>query len=105
MFIAFRWSVIPLKRNLPPAGLYTVLRMVSPMDGLSKYSTQTSLRREDYKQAFQKRMELVKDFALSHRGTFTQIDTNYQQQSVGHHLSSGNQSSEGNKNSQGGGHQ
>ncbi|TQV80279.1 DUF58 domain-containing protein [Aliikangiella coralliicola] len=71
----------PIERELPPDGLYGIT------DGTTNgfLNTQQKGMRENYRQAFENKIELVKDFALSHRGAFSQVDTNFKQQSVGQH--------------------
>lgn len=69
----------PIETELPPPGMYGIT------DGLrSGYlnTEQVSLRR-DYAAAFNAKQNGIKEFALSHRGVFTCVDTNFVQQSVG----------------------
>jgi uncharacterized protein (DUF58 family) len=76
----------PIEAELPPAGMYGIT------DGFSSglLNTNQSQLRQNYRQQFNAKTNRVKDFAISHRGVFTSIDTNYQQYSVGQHGSTGN---------------
>lgn len=69
----------PIEKELPPAGLYGIT------DGLNNgfLNTQQTDLRKSYHQQFIDKLENVKNFSLSHRGIFTHIDTNYQQNSIG----------------------
>ncbi|TQV71553.1 DUF58 domain-containing protein [Aliikangiella marina] len=69
----------PIESELPPPGLYGIT------DGFNKglLNTKDSSLRDIYHNAFERKQNLVKDFALSHRGVFTCVDTNFEQQSVG----------------------
>jgi len=69
----------PIESQLPPEGLYGIT------DGSTTglLNTNQSQLRKDYQQSFQDKVTKVKDFAISHRGVFTYIDTSYQQYSVG----------------------
>ncbi len=75
----------PIESELPPAGLYGIT------DGLSSglLNTNQSRLRQSYRQKFAAKTNRVKDFAVSHRGVFTFVDTNYQQYSIGQHGSTG----------------
>lgn len=69
----------PIESELPPPGLYGIT------DGLDKglLNTRDANLRNIYHLAFEQKQNLVKDFALSHRGVFTCVDTNFEQHSVG----------------------
>ncbi len=69
----------PIESQLPPAGLYGIT------DGMQSglLNTGGSQLRKSYAQAFEKKLQYIKDFAISRRGVFTSIDTDYQQQSFG----------------------
>lgn len=69
----------PIESQLPPAGLYGIT------DGLQNglLNTGHSQLRTDYANAFSDKLERIKDFAISHRGIFTTINTDYQQESAG----------------------
>lgn len=69
----------PIESQLPPAGLYGISNGVQ--NGV--LNTGQSQLRQNYALAFENKIDRIKDFAISHRGVFTSIDTNYQQQSVG----------------------
>ncbi len=69
----------PIEQNLPPAGLYGITDGFN--DGL--LNTHQSSVRQNYQMAFTNKADTIKDFALSHRGVFTHVDTNYQQSLVG----------------------
>ncbi len=71
----------PIEKELPPSGVYGIT------DGtdIGTLDTQSYALRKNYQSAFQQKIESVKDFSLSHRGIFTRIDTNYKQDSIGHH--------------------
>jgi len=69
----------PIESQLPPAGLYGITDGIQ--DGL--LNTASSQLRKSYARAFDDKLRRIKDFAISHRGVFTSIDTDYQQQSVG----------------------
>jgi len=71
----------PIESQLPPEGLYGIT------DGLSNgiLNTAQPKLRQAYEKNYQDKVEQIKDFAVSHRGIFTLIDTNYQQQSAGLH--------------------
>ncbi len=75
----------PIESELPPAGLYGIT------DGFSSglLNTNQSRLRQSYRQKFAAKTNRVKDFAVSHRGVFTFVDTNYQQYSIGQHGSTG----------------
>jgi len=76
----------PIESELPPAGLYGIT------DGLQNgmLNTSQSQLRQNYAQSFNDKIAQVQDFAISHRGIFTAIDTNYQQYSVGQQGSASN---------------
>ena len=80
----------PIEKELPPAGLYGIT------DGLTNglLDTQSKATRQNYSAAFEQKVNAIKDFSLSHKGVFTIIDTNYQQESVGHHSSTNAQLTE-----------
>ena len=65
----------PIESQLPPAGLYGIT------DGLESGSLNTAQSglRKNYARAFENKVARIKDFAISHRGIFTSIDTNYKQ--------------------------
>jgi len=65
----------PIESQLPPAGLYGITNGVE--NGL--LNTGQSHLRESYAQTFKNKLERIKDFAISHRGIFTSIDTAYHQ--------------------------
>jgi hypothetical protein len=69
----------PIESQLPPAGLYGIT------DGMQSglLNTGASKLRTDYALAFENKLQRIKDFAISHRGIFTWMDTNYQQESIG----------------------
>lgn len=69
----------PIEQKLPPAGLYGIT------DGFNNglLNTQESAIRQNYQTAFENKTDRIKNFALSHRGVFTHVDTNFQQSSVG----------------------
>lgn len=75
----------PIESELPPAGLYGIT------DGLSSglLNTNQNRLRDSYRQKFSSKTNRIKDFAVSHRGVFTFVDTNYQQYSIGLHASTG----------------
>lgn len=68
-----------IERELPPAGLYGIT------DGINNgfLNTGQESLRKSYQDAFDAKTTAIKDFTLSHRGIFTQVDTNYQHQSTG----------------------
>lgn len=74
----------PIESQLPPAGLYGIT------DGNSTglLNTNHGNLRQEYQRKFEQKEANIKDFAISHRGVFTSIDTNYQQYSVGQQGSS-----------------
>ncbi len=75
----------PIEAQLPPAGLYGIT------DGFQNgllNTNQTQLR-HNYQKQFADKTDRIKDFAVSHRGVFSFIDTNYQQFSIGQHGSTG----------------
>jgi len=78
----------PIESQLPPEGLYGIT------DGYSNGVLNTALPklRKAYQQNYQNKIDDIKDFAVSHRGIFTLIDTNYQQQSSGLHGTTDNKS-------------
>ncbi len=67
----------PIESQLPPAGLYGIT------DGadIGLLNTGQPQLRKDYALAFENKKERVKDFAIKHRGIFTAINTDYQQDS------------------------
>jgi len=67
----------PIESQLPPAGLYGITD--GEHSGL--LNTNHNKLRENYKSEFADKLERIHDFAISHRGVFTSIDTAYQQQS------------------------
>ena len=85
----------PIEKDLPPAGLYGIT------DGLKNglLNTDNHELRNDYRESFSKKIEMIKEFSLSHKGVFTIIDTNYQQESVGHHSTTGNSINSGSSSS------
>ena len=85
----------PIESQLPPEGMYGMT------DGYSNgvlNTAQPKLRRA-YEKNYQDKIDQIKDFAVSHRGIFTLIDTNYQQQSSGLHGTINKKNSSHNKNS------
>ena len=72
----------PIEQDLPPPGRYGITNGVE--QGL--LNTRSSTLRETYRQAFQSKLDSVKEFALSHKGIFTQVDTNLKQTSFGHSI-------------------
>ena len=80
----------PIESELPPPGNYGIT------DGIKNgflNTDQASLRAE-YHRTFETKQNRIKDFALSHRGVFTCVDTNFQQQSIGHHSATSAQAAE-----------
>lgn len=75
----------PIESELPPEGMYGITD--GQQSGLLN-TRQTNLRNQ-YQQAFQDKVDRIKEFAVSHRGVFTSIDTRYQQYSIGQHGSTG----------------
>lgn len=75
-----------IEKMLPPSGNYGIT------DGTVEnlLNTQKTSIRQNYQQQFINKTSQIKDFVLSHRGVFTQIDTNYQHQSIGQQLSAVN---------------
>jgi uncharacterized protein (DUF58 family) len=69
----------PIEKELPPAGLYGITDGLN--DGLLN-TQQTSLRQR-YKDNFETKIQNIKSFALSHKGVFTHIDTNFNQSTIG----------------------
>ncbi len=71
----------PIESQLPPAGIYGIT------DGMQNglLNTGGAQLRKSYALAFDKKLQRIKDFAISHRGVFTSIDTDYQQESAGLH--------------------
>jgi hypothetical protein len=69
----------PIEQQLPPAGMYGFT------DGINTglLNTQQSALRKNYQQKFEHKTNRLKDFALSHRGVFTHVDTNFAQSSTG----------------------
>lgn len=69
----------PIERELPPAGLYGIT------DGINNgfLNTRQNSLRQDYQKSFDTKVEAIKNFALSHRGIFTHIDTNFKQSTIG----------------------
>jgi uncharacterized protein (DUF58 family) len=65
----------PIESQLPPAGIYGITD--GTQNGL--LNTNQAQLRKRYAKAFEDKVEKIKDFAISHRGLFTAIDTNYQQ--------------------------
>jgi len=63
----------PIENQLPPAGLYGIT------DGIESglLNTGQSNLRKNYTLAFENKVAGIKDFAISHRGIFTSIDTDY----------------------------
>jgi len=81
----------PIESELPPPGIYGIT------DGVHNgfLNTEQHSLRQDYHQAFENKQNLIKDFALSHRGVFTCVDTNFEQQSIGHHSATKSQTQAG----------
>lgn len=77
----------PIESQLPPAGFYGIT------DGIKEGFLNTANRalRNDYQQAFAIKEETIKDFTLSHKGIYTSVDTNFQQQSIYQHQPIGHQ--------------
>ncbi len=73
----------PIEKSLPPAGLYGISNGMSE----SFLNTQNNKTRRSYKKHFINKTENIQSFSLSHKGVFTQVDTNYQQESYGHQIS------------------
>jgi uncharacterized protein (DUF58 family) len=73
----------PIEAQLPPEGIYGIT------DGVenSLLNTTNHRLREQYQNAYKTKINRIKDFAVSHRGIFTFVDTNYQQYSHGHNTS------------------
>jgi len=69
----------PIEKELPPAGLYGITDGLN--DGL--LNTQQSSLRQNYKDSFENKIENIKSFALTHKGVFTHIDTNFDQSTIG----------------------
>ncbi len=69
----------PIESTLPPSGLYGITNGID--NGL--LNTATNKSRNDYARAFDQKCKRIKDFAVSHRGVFTSIDTQYQQSTAG----------------------
>jgi uncharacterized protein (DUF58 family) len=69
----------PIEKELPPAGLYGITDGFN--DGL--LNTQQNSLRQSYKRQFELKIEKIKGFALSHKGVFTHIDTNFKQSTIG----------------------
>lgn len=69
----------PIESELPPPGIYGIT------DGINRgvLDTQQASTRENYRQLFDQKQKTIKDFTLSHKGLFSCIDTNYQQESMG----------------------
>jgi len=65
----------PIESHLPPAGLYGI------SDGINQgiLNTNGNHFRQDYQNDFQQKINQVKQFAISHRGLFTAINTNFEQ--------------------------
>ncbi|WP_444994223.1 DUF58 domain-containing protein [Aliikangiella sp. IMCC44359] len=74
----------PIESELPPAGLYGISNGLQ----IGLLNTQQESLRQQYRVAFEQKREKIKNFTLSHKGIFTNIDTNFEQNSIGHHLSS-----------------
>ncbi|MET1254215.1 DUF58 domain-containing protein [Aliikangiella maris] len=70
----------PIEKNLPPAGFYGI----SNGSQVGLLNTTNNQIRQQYQNAYQAKVEKIKAFALSHKGIFTQVDTNFQQNSLGH---------------------
>ena len=66
----------PIESQLPPAGLYGI----TDGENSGLLNTNQNSLRQDYELAFTKKLQQINDFAISHRGIFTSIDTAYQQQ-------------------------
>jgi uncharacterized protein (DUF58 family) len=81
----------PIESELPPPGVYGIT------DGFNQgvLDTGQGRLRQDYQQAFMQKQDHIKNFALSHHGVFTCVDTNFVQQSIGHHSLSAPQNSAG----------
>ncbi|MBV1908495.1 MAG: DUF58 domain-containing protein [Kangiellaceae bacterium] len=69
----------PIESQLPPEGLYGI----TDGSSLGLLNTSQPKLREAYQNAFEQKVNRVKDFAISHRGVFTYIDTSYAQYSIG----------------------
>jgi len=86
----------PIEQHLPPAGTYGIT------DGFNSglLNTSQNAMRDNYQKAFEHKVEKIKSFALSHRGVFTHIDTDFKQSSTAqqaHQSQSVNQSSSAKK--------
>ncbi|MDQ7048818.1 MAG: DUF58 domain-containing protein [Enterobacterales bacterium] len=64
----------PIESQLPPAGFYGI------SDGVNQgiLNTNGHQFRDDYQTNFQKKCQQIKQFAISHRGLFTSINTNFE---------------------------
>ena len=67
----------PIESHLPPAGVYGI----TDGENTGLLNTNQSRLRENYALAFADKLEQISDFAISHRGIFTGIDTAYLQHS------------------------
>lgn len=67
----------PIEAMLPPAGLYGI----TDGENTGLLNTNQEQLRKAYEIAFDQKLERLNDFAISHRGIFTGIDTNFQQHS------------------------
>lgn len=74
----------PIETELPPPGMYGIT------DGTRNGYLNTNQvgMRKDYATAFRAKQNHIKEFALSHRGVFSCVDTNFVQQSVGYQSNS-----------------
>ncbi len=65
----------PIESQLPPAGLYGI------SDGQKQGILNTYSRnlQQDYQHLFLEKLNRVKDFAVSHRGVFTSVNTRFEQ--------------------------
>ncbi len=70
----------PIEENLPPAGIYAIT------NGSNKavLNTQQKSTRLNYQKQFINKVETIKRFALSHRGIFSHINTDYQLMASSH---------------------
>ena len=70
----------PIESHLPPAGIYGI----TDGENTGLLNTNQNRLRENYETVFANKLEQISDFAISHRGIFTGIDTAYLQHSSLH---------------------
>jgi uncharacterized protein (DUF58 family) len=70
----------PIEADLPPEGIYGITNGFE--NGM--LNTGQKSMRANYSNAYQAKSDRIKDFAISHRGIFTFVDTSYRQFAHGH---------------------